>query len=88
MWDELENFCSISHNFTSEHFTDVCNILTEAVSSNTQYDFQTMVGLDDGSLHFWVGLNGDEFNSILSQTPSLRRRKGARTTLDLSTSLN
>ncbi|KAJ8720799.1 hypothetical protein PYW08_006264 [Mythimna loreyi] len=58
MWDELENHCTISHYFTAEHFTNVCNIFTEGIISNKQYDFETMVGLNDDSLHFWVGLNG------------------------------
>ncbi|KAJ8720566.1 hypothetical protein PYW08_006031 [Mythimna loreyi] len=60
MWDELENHCTISHYFTAEHFTDVCNIFTEGIISNKQYDFETMVGLNDDSLHFWVGLNGKD----------------------------
>lgn len=83
MWDELENHCTISHYFTAEHFTDVCNIFTEGIISNKQYDFETMVGLNDDSLHFWVGLNGSEFRSIILQTPSLRAYSDNRTILGL-----
>lgn len=36
MWDELENHCTISHYFTAEHFTDVCNIFTEEIISNSK----------------------------------------------------
>lgn len=57
------------HQFTAEQFSDVCSILKTAIA--TRLSFDVLNGLTDAELHFWVGLNNDQFAQILSETPSL-----------------
>lgn len=71
LWDELIDNCQTYHDFNAAQFTDICNIFKEAISRASRFDFDTMTQLDNDDLHFWVGLNYEQFNIILNQTPSI-----------------
>lgn len=61
-WSDLINHCNMVQQFNAEQFTDVCNILKRAITSRLSFD--VINGLTDRELHFWDGLNNDQFNQI------------------------
>lgn len=70
-WNELPDFCNTTHNFTAIQFNDVCDMLRTALQRGSRFDFRIRGALTNEEMHFWVGLNGDQFDAILEQTPSL-----------------
>lgn len=72
-WNELIDFCNVTHDFDSDYFTDVCTILTRA-SRNTFLDFERLGAINEDDMHFWTGFNNNQFQLILEETPSLIER--------------
>lgn len=83
-WDQLPEFCNTTHMFTAAQFTDLLDILRQAVQKKIRIDFQLRGNLTDNEMHFWTGFNSQQFRIILQQTPSLSRRsKKPRTALGI-----
>lgn len=83
-WEELPQFCNVTHNFNAQQFSDVCDMLRMALNRGPRLDFNTRGALSNEDMHFWTGRNCEQFDSILQQTPSLSERcKEPRTALGI-----
>lgn len=82
-WDDLPLACNVSYDFTASHFSDVCDLLINALNS-PRLRFSDPRGLNEEEMHFWTGRTNEEFNAILEQNPSLRNVcTDSRTTLGI-----
>lgn len=70
-WEELPEFCNVTHSFTATQFSDICDILRATIQRATRIDFSVRGALSDDELHFWVGLNNEQLDIILEETSSL-----------------
>lgn len=73
MWDNLLELCNVSHYFNVNYFTDMTNMLIEALNQESRMDFELLGSLSEADMHFWTGLNTEQFGSVLEETPSLRQ---------------
>lgn len=69
-WEELLEVQPGEHNFSSAHITDMLNTM-KASATSPQIDFNEVESIEAGVLHFWAGLNHDQFNRLVEETPSL-----------------
>lgn len=73
MWHNLLEHCNVSHYFTVNFFTDMTNMLIEALNQGTRMDFELLGSLSEIDMIFWTGLNTVQFGIVLQETPSLRQ---------------
>ncbi|KAJ8710627.1 hypothetical protein PYW08_009142 [Mythimna loreyi] len=73
-WDELPDFCNTTHDFNAAQFKDVCDMLRTTIQRGSRLDFSLHGAMTDEEMHYWVSLNGSQFDDILELTPSLSVR--------------
>lgn len=73
-WDDLPQFCNVSHSFNAQQFTDICDMLRTAVQNGIKLDFNVRGALSEEEMHFWTGRKPDQFDAILDETPSISVR--------------
>lgn len=73
-WDDLVEFCNVSHDFNGAHFTDLCDMITRAVRFTAHLNFDVAHSMSNEVMHFWIGLNNEQFDIVLRETPSLTER--------------
>ncbi|CAG4958728.1 unnamed protein product [Colias eurytheme] len=61
------------HGFNAAHFLDVIKIYKMALEQKSVLEMRYLNEISPEDLHFWTGLNHQQFNQLLNQTPSLRR---------------
>ncbi|XP_046976180.1 uncharacterized protein LOC124542264 [Vanessa cardui] len=67
-WNELEELNNSS--FTAEHLKDMLDMLRR----QSRFNFDNIESITTSALHFCTGLNHEEFNRLLEQTPSISQR--------------
>ncbi|GBP80290.1 hypothetical protein EVAR_37967_1 [Eumeta japonica] len=70
-WNELEELNNSS--FTAEHLKDMLDVLRDACQQS-RFNFDNIESITTSELHFCTGLNHEEFNRLLEQTPSISQR--------------
>ncbi|XP_041983230.1 uncharacterized protein LOC121736207 [Aricia agestis] len=68
---------SVSHaqtDFNSGSFGDIVRMYTLALENRCKLNFNNLDEITAEDLHFWTGLNHEEFNSLFDQLPTLSRR--------------
>ncbi|GBP54902.1 hypothetical protein EVAR_11656_1 [Eumeta japonica] len=70
-WNELEELNNSS--FTAEHLKDMLDMLRDACQQS-RFNFDNIESITTSELHFYTGLNHEEFNRLLEQTPSISQR--------------
>lgn len=71
----LDNYLNV---FNAAHIQDMLSLK----SSNHMFiDFDDLDDLDDGIVHFWTGLNKDQFNNLFNEVTPFSNIKKGRTAL-------
>lgn len=73
-FEELLDNVNVTHYFNASFFSNMTNMLIEAINNRTRFDFETLSSLNNSELMFWTGFTLEQFNVILEETPSLAEK--------------
>lgn len=75
------NVSNRQDNFKNENLREIVMLYTRVLERKGNVDFERLHEISEEDLHFWTGMNHNQFESILQETPSLRQTNKCNTVL-------